>query len=761
MGEKVGEINYDQAAELKLGAAYPVNNEENPIELLLIDQADPTADKPDSAELEESSENNGDDTAFDRSDLEKSQLEARLMAHKIKKMISERKPVYNLKTKSTAPLKYRDVVILLRSMTWAPQIIEEFKQQGIPVYANLSTGYFEATEVSIMLSLLKVIDNPFQDIPLAAVLRSPIVGLSEDELAMIRIQQKSGAFYEALTTLCKSKTNEQTEELYEKVRPFFDCLQEWRTLARQSSLSQLIWHLLRETHFYEFVGGMPGGKQRQANLRALHDRARGYESTSFRGLFRFLRFIERMRDRGDDLGAARALGEQEDVVRIMTIHSSKGLEFPVVFIAGLARAFNQLDIKKSYMLDKEFGFAAKYVNSEKRISYSSLPQLALKRKKKMEMLAEEMRVLYVALTRAKEKLFLIGSVKELQKNLEKWSQSVSNPNWLLHEYDRASAASYLDWIGPALVRHQKCKPLRLPENFGALIPREITDHPSCWKVAFYTTEQVAVLEESLEEEKQVVMDYVQNGLPVPISSEMAQVVKNQLSWKYPYKLASNHRSKQAVSELKRQQEIFNHGSGSELNQPFSKPLFKRPKFMQEKTMTPAERGTAMHLVMQHVDFSKEITESSIQGLLEQMVVNELLSEEQKEAITPQLIVAFFETKLGKRLRNADVIKREIPFSVSLPASEVYADWNGEEEQVLVQGIIDCLFEKGHKTILLDYKTDAITDRYKNFEEAKSILLERYRVQINLYARAVEQILKKPVDEKILYFFDGGHTITLN
>ena len=214
-------------------------------------------------------------------------------------------------------------------------------------------------------------------------------------------------------------------------------------MARQGSLSALIWQLYRDTYFYDFAGGLPGGKQRQANLRALYDRARQYEATSFRGLFRFLRFIERMQERGDDLGAARALGEQEDVVRVMTIHSSKGLEFPVVFVAGLGRNFNMMDLRKSYLLDKEFGFAAKYVNVDKRITYPSLPQLAFKRKKKMEMLAEEMRVLYVALTRAKEKLYLLASVKSLQKKLDKWSHTLDHTEWLLSDYERAAATAIL------------------------------------------------------------------------------------------------------------------------------------------------------------------------------------------------------------------------------------------------------------------------------------------------------------------------------
>jgi ATP-dependent helicase/nuclease subunit A len=446
----------------------------------------------------------------------------------------------------------------------------------------------------------------------------------------------------------------------------------------------------------------------------------------------------------------------------MTIHSSKGLEFPVVFIAGLNRKFNMLDMRKPFMLDKEFGIATKYVNAEKRISYPSLPQLAFKRKKKMEMLAEEMRVLYVALTRAKEKLFLLASVKDVEKASEKWFRSNTNPNWLLHEYDRATASSYLDWIGPALVRHRHSGSLN-PQagNVGALLPTEVTEHPSYWKIEIIPSEQFAVMEQVNSQDQQDEMENVVKGLPVSISTDAKDQINKQLSWIYDYKIASLHRSKQSVSELKRQQDLFNEGSGTELKKSFSKPLFKRPRFMQEKALTPAERGTALHMVMQHVNFQQDTTVETINILMQQMVVNELLTEEQKEAINPSSIVSFMETELGKRLTRAHTIKREIPFSVSLKASEVYANWTGEEEPVLVQGIIDCLFEEDNKTILLDYKTDGITERFKGgFAEAKPVLEDRYRVQIDLYAKAVEQILKKPVDEKILFFFDGSHTLVI-
>lgn len=754
MGIKVGEIHYDENAELKKGAPYP-EDESYPVELLLIDKGDAG-----SAESEAAEENEAASTEFDPDDLEQSQLEARLMAKHIKEMVEERRGVYNPKTKTSKPVNYRDIVILLRSMTWAPQIMEEFKQQGIPIYANLSTGYFQATEVAIMLSLLKVIDNPYQDIPLAAVLRSPIVGLNEEELAVIRISQKRGTFYEALITFCQKKPAAEHERLHEKTRSFFERLKNWRTAARQGSVSDLIWQLYRETRFFDFAGGMPGGKQRQANLRALYDRARQYEATTFRGLFRFLRFIERMRERGDDLGAARALGEQEDVVRIMTIHSSKGLEFPVVFVAGLARNFNTMDLKKFYMLDKEFGFAAKYINPEKRISYPSLPQLAFRRKHKMEMLAEEMRVLYVALTRAKEKLYLISSVKDAEKTISKWQDEASHPEWLLNEYLRASASGYIDWIGPALIRHRDCDSLRGSEA-STMAGDEISGHPSRWKIETITAEEVATYADEKTEEHESLMDMVAEGKPVKIDSALSEEVRKQLSWNYHFREAATHRSKQSVTELKRNHETRDEESGTQMIRRFTKPILNRPRFMQEKKLTPAERGTAMHMVMQHIDLTKPVNDLTLDLQLEKMVESELLFPEQREAIEKKWILAFFETEIGRRLLNAQKVSREVPFYLALPANEVYPDWQGENEPIFIQGVVDCIFQDDKGTVLLDFKTDGIHDRYKGgFDQAKSILEERYRIQISLYAKAIEQVWKQPVNEKYLYFFDGGHLLEL-
>ncbi|WP_409274326.1 helicase-exonuclease AddAB subunit AddA [Neobacillus sp. SCS-31] len=749
MGVKVGEIEYGEDAELKLGADYP--DEPFPVELLVIDQganngaADEDDDEPEGEVLE-------------AEELEQSQLEARAMAARIKEMIASGQPVYEAKTKTTRPIRYRDIVILLRSMTWAPQIMEEFKQQGLPIYADLSTGYFQATEVAIMMSLLRVIDNPYQDVPLAAVLRSPIIGLNEAELAFIKIHDKRGSFWDSVIAFCATNPPEEHEGLHEKICRFSEQLEGWRSIARQGSLSELIWQLYRDTGFYDFAGGLPGGKQRQANLRALYDRGRQYEETSFRGLFRFLRFIERMMDRGDDLGAARALGEQEDVVRIMTIHSSKGLEFPVVFIAGLARNFNMMDIRSSYMLDKEFGFASKYINPEKRIAYPSLPQLAFKRKKRMEMLAEEMRVLYVAMTRAKEKLYMLATLKDAEKKLSQWEDIASYPDWLLEDADRSAAKGYFDWIGPSLVRHRDGGLLRLSET-GPGVPESISHDGSRWTVTLLDAEDIRGVDEQGEPDGDRLLARVRELQAVPETSSHETEVRERLTWEYRFQDAAAHRAKQTVSEMKRNRELADEQSGTDLLKKARKTILERPRFMQEKSLSAAERGTALHSIMQHVRLDQPITEDSIALLASQMVEAELLTEEQREIIEPALIVKFFESELGQRLLSAEKVYREVPFTASIAAKEVYPDWKDDNEPIYIQGIIDCLFEDREGLVMIDFKSDRITGRFRSgFEGAAPILADRYRLQIDLYTRALEKIWKRRVDERYLFFFDGAHLL---
>ena len=755
MNSTVGEIDYNEDAELVKGSGYGIE-ESYPIELIIIDQSD-------ESEYAEQAMDEVQGDVLDPAELAQSKLEARCMAEKIRVMIDEQKPIHDLKSGVDRPIQYKDIVILLRSMTWAPDIMEEFKHAGIPVYANLSTGYFDATEVAIMMSLLKIIDNPDQDIPLAAVLRSPIVGLTEEELAYIRLQSRQGSYYEAVKEFNGAKVDSNHEHTKERVAKLLEGLREWRSLARSGSLSKLIWQLYRDTGFYEFVGGLPGGKQRQANLRALYDRARQYEETSFRGLFGFLRFIDRMRERGNDLGSARALGEQEDVVRMMTIHSSKGLEFPVVFVAGIGRQFNMMDLNSGYLFDKDFGFASKYVNPEKRISYPSLPQLALKRKKKMELLAEEMRILYVAMTRAKEKLILIGSVKNAEKEKTKWMRAVNHSDWLLKDYDRVKARSYLDWIGTALVRHRDSKGMFEGGDDGHLGQSllEIAEHPSRWHVEVlprFMFEIEFAPPETMEDEWQ---SNVENSRLLPFESGDKDKVYSRLNWTYSHPLATNKMSKQSVSELKRMEEMQDETSGTELINKRRQNLYDRPKFMSDKGLSPAERGTAMHTVMQHISLKEVPTLSSVNDLLEDLLEREIIHQEQAEAVSSEQIVQFFHSEVGVRLLSAKRVWREIPFTMGIPARDVYSDWDGLDESVLVQGIIDCVIEEEEGLVILDYKTDTIQGRYPGgFSQAKKSLEKRYSVQVNLYKRAIQEIWNKPVVGEYLYFFDGGEFLEI-
>ena len=445
MNESVGEISYDNRAALAYGANFPdLEGADYSAELLLIDRTTEPEDVVNDSLADEDVEQEGpenaegeeavfpfDGAALEAQELETAQLEARAIAVRIKELMgtsqSGEQPflVYDKKTGGNRPAAYRDIVILLRATgQWSPILIEELRLHGIPAYAELNSGYFKATEVEIMMSLLKVIDNPYQDVPLAAVLRSPIVSLNAEQLAKIRLAAKKAPFYEAVQAFAgKEGGKGDLQETREQLRQFLHNHERWRMEARNGSLADLIWNLYRETGLYDFVGAMPGGVQRQANLRALYDRARQFETTSFRGLFRFLRFIERMQDSGADLGTARALGEQEDVVRIMSIHKSKGLEFPIVFVAGIGKMFNQRDMREHFLIHKELGFGPKFVDTALRISYPTLPALAIRRRMKLETLAEEMRILYVALTRAKEKLILIGTAKKLEKALQNWASA--------------------------------------------------------------------------------------------------------------------------------------------------------------------------------------------------------------------------------------------------------------------------------------------------------------------------------------------------
>jgi ATP-dependent helicase/nuclease subunit A len=799
MREPVGEMNYDDRAELIFGDGYPKAGQPNPysVELILLDSA--ARSDEDSAAASVGAEDSAgsmegiedgaasDGLAEETEAVEAAQLEARCIASEIRKLMGmdgEDHPpftVYDGKLKLHRPVQYRDIVILLRAVTaLAPAFLDELKAAGIPAYADLATGYFAATEVDIMLSLLSIIDNPHQDIPLAGVLRSPIAGLTAEQLAQIRLAKRNGSFWEAVNAAAAGGESAALEQsgndkgLPEALGAFIRKLNEWRDFARKEPLGDLLWMLYRDTGYYDFAGGLPGGGQRQANLRALVNRAVQYERSSrFRGLFRFLRFLGRMRDTGADLGAARALGESENVVRIISIHRSKGLEFPVVFAAGLGRNFNRRDLNGAFLKHKKLGFGPRMIEQDTRVAYPTLPQLAIRRKLAAEMLAEEMRVLYVALTRPKEKLYLIGTSKDASKQWEQWRETAAMSEESLPTYSVAAAAKYLDWLGPA-----------------AVLASEITDPSRQWQCRIVPSMTYTRLAASVQEVKPDdghLWNAVLNGesIEIPASaSDTADRVARILSWEYKDAASAQVAAKTSITSLKNQLRIAeapliaiadiavamsdetqerHEAEGwmeslAEATQTSAAMTYqqRRPKFMSARKLSAAERGTAFHLAMQHLPIQHGTSLAQIESLLERLVEERILSAEQRQGVDASEVALFCQTPLYERMCQASQIWREVPFTFGIQASTVYPGVidPSSEETVIIQGVIDCLFAEEDGLVLVDYKTDML--KGANGTEAA----EKHRFQVERYSEAVQSILRMPIKEAYVYFFDGGKTVRL-
>lgn len=824
MREPAGEMDYDRRAELIYGEGYPEEGGEASggayaVEMILLQPGSPEAGSAAAGrESGEAPEPAGDDEEGARQrqeeeELETAQLEARCIADEIRRLTgtdgSGRLPfaVYDGKRKLHRPLRFRDIVILLRATSAAaPVVLEELKAAGIPAFADMSSGYFAATEVDVMLSLLQLIDNPDQDIPLAGVLRSPLVGFTAEELAQIRLRDRSGSFWqavraeagEAAESAAASREggpdslpgrqgggDSQADSRRSRLRAFLASLDRWRTLARRESLARLLLALYRETGYYDFVGGLPGGAQRQANLRALVDRARQYEqNSSYRGLYRFLRFLGRMRDTGADLGAARALGEQDDVVRLVSIHRSKGLEFPVVFVAGLGKTFNRQDLNGLFLKHKRLGFGPKFVDLDTRAAYPTLPQLAIRRRLRAELLAEEMRVLYVALTRPKEKLYLIGTTKDAAKDVEKWRELAALSGGGMPDYAIAAASRYLDWLGPAAVLAGADWSAEGTGGERSGRPNGGTPPWSCRIVSGSAYTRSPASPEPLSGDE-TLWNRVQRLEPVPVPATAAGLAAYEaLSWSDPHAGASRLAAKTSVSALKAKPgfrpdaetaestpataepggrepledsdedrlSVYGSGDGTDGTSAAS-PTFRlrRPRFLSDRRLTPAERGTAVHLVMQHLPLRLGTNEADIAELLSRMEALRMMTPQTRQAVDAEAIAAFCRTPLYERICRADRVWRELPFSYGLPARKAHAELaaSDSEDTVLLQGVIDCLFSEGDGFVLVDYKTDYVPDG--SFAPAA----EKHRFQMEQYAEAIEAIAGRPVTEGYVYFVYGG------
>ncbi|SDF30161.1 helicase-exonuclease AddAB subunit AddA [Sporolituus thermophilus] len=749
MTPRAAEMGYGEAEALNPGPDYPPCDQPTlagPVEVHLIDHAEALAGKSANGEAEEEEAEQGNeaasgDEALSAQELTAFEREAWLIVQRLKALKEAGHVVYDKHGKAYRPLAWRDIVILLRAVQGkAGVLLDVLRQAGIPAYADLDGGYFEETEVQVMLSLLAVIDNPRQDIHLAGVLRSPLVGLSAGDLAAIRLC-KDGDLWTALTAALEA---DLAEPLRQKIGIFLDRLDRWRSLARRRGVAELIWGIYRETGYYDYVGGMPGGALRQANLRVLYDRARQYEATNFRGLFRFLRFLDRLRDRGADMAVARALGEGEDVVRVMSIHKSKGLEFPVVVLADLGKQLNLSDTKELVLCHKELGLGPKVIRPDLRDSYPTLARWGIEHKLTLEAKAEELRVLYVALTRAREKLILVGSVKKLADRCSDWCAVVGRQAQALPDALITDAKSYLDWLGPAIVRHPDGAPLRELAGCDLVPTAKLAALASAWQVTIHAADGISAVAPGQTADNPLVAR-LKELKPLP-GGDSAWVAA-RLDWRYPHAAAVGQPAKLTVSEIKRRFAL----ADQEGKQWYPPRLAARPRFIQAAgKLTAAEVGTAMHAVMQHLDLAGDISDSGVCRQLERLVAAEILLPEQAAAVDAAAIAAFFASPLGQRLLNAAWRRRELAFCQVLPAANVEPALAGTDETVFIQGVVDCLFAEPDGLVLIDYKTDQVKDGTE--------LIKRYDVQLKLYAAAMEAIFRQPVKEIYLYVFSTGQTV---
>ena len=493
MSEVVGELEYTDKEALNLGASFEIPKDEKQvvggeIELHIIDKSGLVKE-----ENNDFNEDDSEQAKEDEEDIDGITLEAKVVAKRIKELFEERDgkkfQVFDKDTKEYRDVKFKDIVILLRATkNWAEIFLDELGSEGIPVYADTGSGYFESIEIRTIMSLLKVIDNPLQDVPMIATLRSPIVGFSAEELSDLRLLNKDLYFYEVIKCVYDNEF-EVSDELRFKCVNFIDNLSKWRDRAIYTPIDEFIWYLYMDTGFYGYVGAMPNGKLRQANLKILFQRAKQYESTSFKGLFNFINFINKLRKSSGDMGSAKVLGENEDVVRIMSIHKSKGLEFPIVFTSGTGKQFNLMDLTNSILYHEELGFGPNYVNLETRNSYSTLPKEAIKKKIRLETLSEEMRILYVAFTRAKEKLIITGASSNLEKDIKKWVSAASLDENIVLPSEVLKGKSYLDWIAMAMCKHRDGEKLReIVDNYQGTNKDEL----STWGIKFWTKDLLTV-----------------------------------------------------------------------------------------------------------------------------------------------------------------------------------------------------------------------------------------------------------------------------
>ena len=633
------------------------------------------------------------------------------------------------------PLSYRHIVVLLRSMAGkADVLIQALQEGGIPSYAEQSGGYFAAVEVQVMLALLRCIDNPEQDLAMAAVLRSPLVGLDETALAGVRLAG-DGTLWQSLPAFVASLPDGVDEK--EDLQQFMAAFDSWRTYSRRHGVAELLQRLYDDTAYVDFVGAMPGGDVRQANLKALYDRARQYEEAGFRGLFRYLQLMDKMKEDGLDLAPAKVVSEKEDVVRIMSIHKSKGLEFPVVFVADMGKAFNRRDTQDQILFHNRLGIGLKQYDPEWRMSYPTLIWSGIAAQLRWEGTAEEERILYVAMTRAKDQLILTGHSSHIDRDWQRWTSRL-NP---------AQAKSYFDWVMPAALA-----------PFGAKADADYARPGAAWQDAVWQVRIARAVPAGTVEEGaydgeprlEALRRGDLTGTPVP------SWLDEQLSWQYAYPQAVRTAAKFSVSEVKRRyQELHSDELQDEADlsvpaaaviptAPGEDDAFAAlPPWLagEEAAVSGAQRGTALHKALQYITPAADQTTATLRREIDAFVRQGLLSREEAKLVYVPVLAAFCQSDIGRRMAESPELHREYPFTVLLAGGDPLPETE-TGEQILIQGVIDCLFREDDAWILVDYKSDRL--------ETADAFRSRYAVQLALYKRAVEQITHRPVEETYIY-----------
>lgn len=645
-------------------------------------------------------------------------LEARFVARRLRQMLREGFPVSD-GAGGQRPMEPEDAVILLRSP--GPVLryyVQALAEEGIPLEAEGDGDFFDTTEISVALSLLQVIDNPRQDVPLISLLRSPVFGFSADRLARIRAGCREGDFYDALLA-----------DGGEDCAAFLEQLKLLRFRAGEMSAHRLLERLYRETDLMAIFGAMPDGRRRQANLNALADQARLLERSGHRGLYSFLHHLERLRQQGRTVNVPRGGGG----VKLLSIHRSKGLEFPVVFLCGLARQFNQMDEKAPLLFHSRLGVGPKRLERGEgwTVEWPTLARQAVGLAMNREMKAEEMRLLYVAMTRAKEKLIMTMGLSRWEKKLAALAADAGCPP---EPEVVAAAPSPGDWLLLSALTRPEAGELRGESD----CPVDGEDRGPEWDVRLLP---------GGEYEAPAAAPAVSVHTAAPVEPEQVDRLVQAMNWVYPYEYAAQLPSKLTATQLKGRSLDAEAAEETDAPRLAGQAAFARPDFAARTLgLTASQRGTALHKVLQYLDFDRTGSLEEISGEIDRLVREEYMTREEARSAHPQKLLDFFTSPLGRRLLRAPVRQREYKFSLLLPAREFFPQ--AGEEEILFQGVVDCWFEDGEGITVVDFKTDRRPDP------------EQYRAQVGAYAKALELLLGKPVARKVLYFFSTGQTVLL-